>query len=214
MSHYEKLYSYYQNCYSPGAFGELGPRVPCCKGSLGSGFSFTTKSCRVKVYHFTKRTKKQLPVHVLLSFLERTKQHLPVYILFSFLERTKQSLAFSCSPFIYERTKETFACSCSPIISRRRKKSKKHLPVQVKISHLNKTLLVHVKISHFKKRTKESLACSCSPPLPDPSSGSFASAQLDPSEEFQSEIPVQRERGLFGKNQFSDISFYWPHDQE
>ena len=130
------------------------------------------------------------------------------------LERTKQSLAFSCSPFIYERTKETFACSCSPIISRRRKKSKKHLPVQVKISHLNKTLLVHVKISHFKKRTKESLACSCSPPLPDPSSGSFASAQLDPSEEFQSEIPVQRERGLFGKNQFSDISFYWPHDQE
>ena len=61
------------------------------------------------------------------------------------------------------------------------------------------------------KRTKQSLACSCSLLLPDPSSGSFASAQLDPSEEFESKSPVQRERDLFGKNQFSDISFYWPH---
>ena len=96
MTRYEKLYFYNQNCYLPGAFGELGPRIPCCKKSLGSGFSFTTKSCRVKVSHSNQ------PVHVLLSFYERTKEtfacssqsipfqqkepnnHLPVYVLFSF----------------------------------------------------------------------------------------------------------------------------------
>ena len=158
---------------------------------------------------FYEKNKKQLPVHVLLSFLERTKQHLPVHILFSFLERTKQSLAYSCSPFIYERTKETFACSCSPIISRRRKKSKNTCQFKSKYPIKKKTLPVHVKISHFKKRAKESLACSCSPPLLDPSSGSFASAQLDPSEQFRSESPVRRERDIIGENKFSDISFYW-----
>ena len=67
LSRYEKLSLCFQNCSLPGAFGELGPRIPCCKKSLGSGFSFTTESW-VQVSNFKKEPNNHLPVHVLFSF--------------------------------------------------------------------------------------------------------------------------------------------------
>ena len=92
LSRYERLSLCFQNCSLPGAFGELGPRIPCCKKSLGKRFSFTTKSCRVQVSHFKKESNNHLPVHVHLLFYKEQRKHFPIHVLLLFYERTNKHL--------------------------------------------------------------------------------------------------------------------------